>query len=92
MDMHCKDKSGRCMTISVNSCKMPILAEVCKRSCGLCNGGQLQVLPPFPFHLQGKPLHTTLLCCDLNNVLFGIANIYYIALFYFHRMFGERQM
>ena len=66
MDMHCKDKSGRCMTISVNSCKMPILAEVCKRSCGLCNGGQLQVLPPFPFHLQGKPLHTTLLCCDFN--------------------------
>jgi len=52
MDMHCKDKSGRCMTISVNSCRMPILAEVCKRSCGLCNGGQLQVLPPFPFHLQ----------------------------------------
>ena len=35
----CKDDSHLCMTIS--SCMMPILADVCKRTCGLCNDNQL---------------------------------------------------
>ena len=38
-DRPCKDDSHLCMTIS--SCIMPILADVCKRTCGLCNDDEL---------------------------------------------------
>ena len=42
----CKDDSHLCMTIS--SCMMPILADVCKRTCGLCNDNQLPLPPQQP--------------------------------------------
>ena len=54
-DVFCKDYSHRCVTISVNNCTMPILADVCKRSCGLCNNNQLPGFPPLPTQLPGVP-------------------------------------
>ena len=54
-DVFCKDDSHHCMTISVKSCMMPILAKVCKRSCGLCNNNQLPGFPPLPTQLPGFP-------------------------------------
>ena len=68
MDMHCKDYSDHCMTISANSCRMLILADACKRSCGLCNSEQSHGLPPLPLHLRGKPLHTSLLLHGRNFI------------------------
>ena len=51
-DVFCKDYSHRCVTISVNNCTMPILADVCKRTCGLCNINQYPGFPPS--NLTGK--------------------------------------
>ena len=66
-DEFCKDDSDHCMKISENNdsrellmddgrtsynCLVPILAKVCKISCGLCNNNQLPGLPQS--HLQGK--------------------------------------
>ena len=70
-DLHCKDYSPHCKSVSASSCRMPIQADVCKRSCGLCNGKQLPGFPkplplplpspiplPHPLPLRGKRLHT----------------------------------
>ena len=54
------------MTISAKNCMMPVHADVCKRTCGLCNDKQLPLpsvqlplgLPPLPLPLNGKQLHT----------------------------------
>ena len=62
----CKDDSHVCMTISTKSCITPILADVCKRKCGLCNDNQLPLpsqpippgYPPFPLPLRGKKSNT----------------------------------
>ena len=45
----CKDDSHLCMTILAIQCRtMPILADVCKRTCGLCNNNQLPLPPQQP--------------------------------------------
>ena len=44
----CKDDSHVCMTISTKSCITQILADVCKRTCGLCNDNQLPLPPQQP--------------------------------------------
>ena len=48
------------MTILAKSCKMPLQADVCKSTCGLCNDNHLplpsQPRPPLP--LKGKQLDT----------------------------------
>ena len=63
-DLHCKDYSHHCMSISARGCRMPIQADVCKRSCGLCNGEQLHGFPTYPLHLPGKQLNTSLPGCN----------------------------
>ena len=58
------------MTISPKNCMMPVHADVCKRTCGLCNDKQLPLpsvqlplgLPPLPLPLNGKQLHTWFHC------------------------------
>ena len=60
-DVFCRDDSHLCMKISPNNtsqdlsdgynCLMPIIAKLCKISCGLCNNNQLPGLPQSP--LQG---------------------------------------
>ena len=56
----CQDYSPHCMTILAKSCKMPLQADVCKSTCGLCNDNHLplpsQPRPPLP--LKGKQLDT----------------------------------
>ena len=47
-DLHCKDYSHRCTSISASSCRVPIEANLCKRSCGLCNGVQPPGFPTYP--------------------------------------------
>jgi len=47
-DLHCKDYSHRCISISASSCRVPIEANLCKRSCGLCNGVQPPGFPTYP--------------------------------------------
>ena len=49
LDVHCKDNSPRCTTMPAKYCNVPIEADFCRRSCGLCyaNHG----LPPL--HLRG---------------------------------------
>jgi len=44
----CKDCSHLCITISTKSCTKPILSDVCKRTCGLCNDNQLPLPPQQP--------------------------------------------
>lgn len=48
----CQDYSPHCVTILAKSCKMPLQADVCKSTCGLCNDNQLplpsQPRPPLP--------------------------------------------
>ena len=42
------------MTISAKGCMMPIQADACRRTCGLCNNNQLP-LPPQPLPLPRPP-------------------------------------
>ena len=42
------------MTISAKGCMIPIQADACKRTCGLCNNNQLP-LPPQPLPLPRPP-------------------------------------
>lgn len=58
-DELCKDYSHLCNIMSARTCMIPINANHCKRSCGLCYDDKLPGLPPS--HLPGKPLHTYLL-------------------------------
>ena len=45
----CKDDSHLCMTILAIQCRtMPILAEVCRSTCGQCNVNPLPLPPQQP--------------------------------------------
>ena len=60
-DQNCKDNSPCCISISASSCREPIIAELCKRSCGYCNGLQPPGFPSYPLPMPvPKPgLHFT---------------------------------
>ena len=48
---------------------MPVLADVCKRTCGLCYDKVLQVIPPFPLQFRGKQLHISFHWKNFNEKL-----------------------
>ena len=71
-NMPCKDDSRYCTTISARSCTQPLQADVCKRTCGLCNNNPLplpsQPIPPFPLPSTSKLLNKLFYLKTINGI------------------------